>query len=116
MTITRIDPAERWSEAVIHNNLIYYTSVPTDLSNDAYVQTKSALAEIDQILARANSDKSRILDTTIFLVNKSDFSAMNKAWDEWVAKGKAPVRCTVNAGLMKEEYLIEIKIVAAVNP
>ncbi|MCX8583389.1 MULTISPECIES: RidA family protein [unclassified Gilliamella] len=116
MTITRIDPAERWSEAVIHNNVIYYTSVPTDLSDDAYIQTKSALAEIDHILARANSDKTRILDATLFLVNKNDFSAMNKAWDEWVAKGKAPVRCTVHAGLMKKEYLIEIKIVAAVSP
>lgn len=41
---------------------------------------------------------------------------MNLAWDEWVAKGKAPVRCTVNAGLMKQEYLVEIKIIAAVNP
>lgn len=116
MTITRIDPAERWSEAVIHNNVIYYTSVPTDLSDDAYLQTKSALAEIDQILARASSDKTRILDATLFLVNKSDFSAMNRAWDEWVAKGKAPVRCTVNAGLMKQEYLVEIKIIAAANP
>ena len=116
MTITRIDPAGRWSEAIIHNNVIYYTSVPTDLCDDAYLQTKSALAEIDQILARANSDKTRILDTTLFLVNKNDFPAVNQAWDEWVAKGKAPVRCTVNAGLMKKEYLIEIKIIAAVNP
>ena len=116
MTIKRIDPADRWSEAVIHNNVIYYTSVPSDLINDAYAQTKSALAEIDQILARANSDKSQLLDVTIFLVNKSDFTAMNKAWDEWVAKGSAPVRCTVQAGLMKDEYLIEIKIVAAIKP
>lgn len=116
MTITRIDPEDRWSEAVIHNNVIYYTSVPTDLRDDAYTQTQSALAQIDKILARVNSDKSRILDATLFLVNKSDFPAMNKAWDEWVAKGKAPVRCTVQAGLMKKEYLVEIKIVAAVNP
>lgn len=115
MTITRIDPAERWSEAVIHNNVIYYTSVPTNLENDAYQQTQSALAEIDKILARANSDKTRILDATLFLVNKSDFAAMNKAWDEWVAKGRAPVRCTVQAALMKPEYLVEIKIIAAVN-
>ncbi|WP_294963850.1 RidA family protein [uncultured Gilliamella sp.] len=115
MTITRIDPADRWSEAVIHENVIYYTSVPTNLVNDAYLQTQSALAEIDKILARANSDKTRILDVTLFLVNKSDFAAMNKAWDEWVAKGKAPVRCTVQAELMKVEYLVEIKIVAAVN-
>jgi len=66
MTITRIDPEDRWSEAVIHNNVIYYTSVPTDLRDDAYTQTQSALAQIDKILARANSDKSRILDAPFF--------------------------------------------------
>lgn len=115
MTIVRIDPDERWSEAVIHNNMIYYTSVPTDLVADAYVQTKSALMEIDAILARVNSDKSQILDVTIFLVDKADFSAMNKAWDEWVVKGQAPVRCTVQSGLMNERYKVEIKIVAAVK-
>lgn len=115
MTINRIDPDERWSEAVIHNQVIYYTSVPSYLINDAYEQTKSALAEIDKILARAASDKSQILDATLFLANKSDFAAMNQAWDEWVAKGSAPVRCTAQAGLMNDAYLVEIKIVAAVK-
>nr|WP_257006735.1 RidA family protein [Gilliamella apicola] len=115
MTITRIDPADRWSEAVIHNDVIYYTSVPTNLIDDAYAQTKSALAEIDNMLARANSDKTQLLDVTIFLANKSDFTAMNKAWDEWVAKGSAPVRCTVHSALMVDAYLVEIKVIAAVK-
>lgn len=115
MSITRIDPEARWSEAVIHNGVIYYTSVPANLVDDAYEQTKSALAEIDKILVRANSDKSRILDATLFLVNKADFAEMNRAWDEWVSAGSAPVRCTVQAGLMKDTYKVEIKIVAAVN-
>lgn len=115
MTIIRIDPQDRWSEAVIHNNVIYYTSVPNNLINDAYHQTKSALEEIDKILASINSDKSHILDVTIFLENKSDFEAMNKAWDEWVVKRFAPVRCTVQAGLMNPDYLVEIKIIAAIK-
>lgn len=115
MTITRIDPDDRWSEAVIHNDVIYYTSVPANLVADAYEQTKSALTEIDTMLARANSDKSQILDATIFIVDKADFAAMNRAWDEWVVKGKAPVRCTVQSGLMKDSYKVEIKIVAAVK-
>lgn len=115
MTIVRLDPDARWSEAVIHNNVVYYTSVPSNLVADAYEQTKSALAEIDAILVRANSDKSRILDATIFLVDKGDFAAMNQAWDEWVVAGSAPVRCTVQSGLMKESYKVEIKIVAAVK-
>ncbi|XKM14101.1 RidA family protein [Orbaceae bacterium ac157xtp] len=115
MTITRIDTADRWSEAVIHNDVIYYTSVPTNLCDDAYLQTKSALAEIDSILARANSDKTQVLDATIFIVDKNDFQAMNKAWDEWVVKGSAPVRCTVLAQLMNPKYRVEIKIVAAIK-
>jgi len=115
MTITRIDPDDRWSEATISNGVIYYTSVPANLVNDAYEQTKSTLSEIDKILARVNSDKTHILDATIFIVDKADFPAMNKAWDEWVVKGKAPVRCTVQSGLMNDKYKVEIKIVAVIN-
>ncbi|MBW2934647.1 Rid family hydrolase, partial [Klebsiella pneumoniae] len=55
-----------------------------------------------------------ILDATIFLADKNDFAAMNKAWDAWVVAGHAPVRCTVQAGLMNPKYKVEIKIVAAV--
>jgi enamine deaminase RidA (YjgF/YER057c/UK114 family) len=113
MSITRIDPEHRMSEAVIHDNTIYYTSVPENLDADAEAQTANALAVIDRILARAGSDKSNILDATIFLVDKADFAAMNRAWDAWVSPGNAPVRCTVQAGLMNPQYKVEIKIIAA---
>lgn len=113
MTIERLDPEHRMSEAVIHNDTIYYTSVPENLDADAEAQTANALAVIDRILARAGSDKSRILDVTIFLVNKEDFAAMNRAWDAWVSPGNAPVRCTVQANLMHPQYRVEIKVIAA---
>jgi len=113
MSITRIDPEHRMSEAVIHDNTIYYTSVPENLDADAEAQMANALAVIDRILARAGSDKSNILDATIFLVDKADFAAMNRAWDAWVSPGNAPVRCTVQAGLMNPQYKVEIKIIAA---
>lgn len=112
--IIRVEPVEhRMSEAVVHNDTIYYTSVPENLDEDAEAQTANALAVIDRVLTRLGSDKCRILDATIFLVHKEDFPAMNRAWDAWVSPGNAPVRCTVQAGLMKPEYLVEIKIVAA---
>ncbi|KGD73174.1 endoribonuclease L-PSP [Tatumella morbirosei] len=113
MTITRIDPEHRMSEAVIHNETIYYTSVPEDLEGDAFAQTADALAVIDRLLARVGSDKSKILDATIFLTDTDDFAAMNKAWDAWVSPDNAPVRCTVQAGLMHPKYKVEIKIIAA---
>ncbi len=113
MTITRIDPAHRMSEAVIHHDTIYYTSVPENLEDDAEAQTANALAIIDKQLTRLGSDKSRILDVTLFLVKKEDFAAMNRAWDAWVSPGNAPVRCTVQANLMNPGYKVEIKIIAA---
>ncbi|ALB55294.1 RidA family protein [Cronobacter universalis] len=114
MTIVRIDPADRWSDAVIHNQTIYYTGVPENLDGDAYEQTANTLAQIDTLLTAQGSDKSRILDATIFLADGDDFALMNKAWDEWVVAGCAPVRCTVQARLMNPRYKVEIKIIAAV--
>ncbi|VYU77414.1 RidA family protein [Metakosakonia massiliensis] len=114
MTITRIDAEARWSDAVIHNQTLYYTGVPENLDADAYAQTANTLSQIDAMLARQGSDKTRIMDATIFLADKNDFAAMNKAWDEWVVAGHAPVRCTVQAALMNPGYKVEIKIVAAV--
>lgn len=113
MNIERIDPAQRWSEAVIHNDTIYYTSVPENLDEDAMAQTANALAAIDILLTRVGSDKSRVLDATIFLADAGDFAAMNAAWDAWVVAGSAPVRCTVQAKLMNPKFKVEIKIIAA---
>ncbi|WP_273865269.1 RidA family protein [Serratia ureilytica] len=113
MNIERIDPDQRWSEAVVHNETVYYTSVPENLDDDATAQTANALAAIDMLLERVGSDKSRILDATIFLANTADFAAMNAAWDAWVVAGSAPVRCTVQAQLMNPKYKVEIKIIAA---
>ncbi|MBH2897325.1 RidA family protein [Serratia ureilytica] len=113
MNIERIDPDQRWSEAVVHNETVYYTSVPENLDDDATAQTANALAAIDVLLERVGSDKSRILDATIFLANTADFAAMNAAGDAWVVAGSAPVRCTVQAQLMNPKYKVEIKIIAA---
>ncbi|CDH04450.1 conserved hypothetical protein [Xenorhabdus bovienii str. oregonense] len=113
MTIERIDPDTRWSEAVIHNDTIYYTSVPENLDGDITEQTANTLAAIDIMLQRLGSDKSKIIDATIFLANKADFAGMNAAWDAWVVAGSSPVRCTVQAELMNPKYKVEIKIIAA---
>ncbi|NIY46838.1 RidA family protein [Cedecea colo] len=114
MSIVRIKPEARMSDAVIHNQVLYYTGVPENLDADAYEQTANTLAQIDALLEELGSDKTRILDATLFLPDAADFAAMNKAWDEWVVAGQAPVRCTVQAKLMNPRYKIEIKIIAAV--
>ncbi|QTF08275.1 RidA family protein [Brenneria izadpanahii] len=113
MSITRIEPEARWSNAVIHNHTLYHTCVADNLDQDARAQTKNALAALDDVLQRAGTDKSRLLDVTIFLADADDLAAMNAEWDAWVVAGSAPVRCTVQAKLMDPRYKIEIKVIAA---
>ena len=113
MTITRIDPEHRMSEAVIHNQTVYYTSVPENLDEDAEAQTANALAVIDAILTRVGSDKSKILDATLFLVDKADFPAMNRAWDAWLNPAHKPARMTIQAPLVDPAWRVEITGVAA---
>lgn len=111
--IIRIQPEARWSDAVIHNGTLYYSSVPENLDAGAEAQTENTLAQLDAILNQNSSDKTRLLDVTIFLADAADFNAMNAAWDAWVVAGQAPVRCTVEACLMNPNYKVEIKAIAA---
>ncbi len=114
MTIERIDPQDRWSEAVIYNKTIYYTAVPENLDGDITEQTANTLAAIDIMLQRLGSDKGKIIDATIFLADGKEFAGMNAAWDAWVVAGNAPVRCTVEAKLMNPKYKVEIKVIAGI--
>jgi enamine deaminase RidA (YjgF/YER057c/UK114 family) len=114
MSIKRINPGKRMSEAVVHNSTIYMAGqVADDPKTDVVNQTRQVLASIDRILAEAGSDKTKILQAQIFLANMGDFAAMNSVWDTWVPQGHTPARATIEAALATPEYLVEIKVIAA---
>ncbi len=113
--IQRLDPGPRMSEASIHNGVVYLAGqVADDATQDIVGQTRQVLAAIDELLARAGSDKSRILRAQIFLADIGEFSGMNAAWDAWVPAGNAPSRATVEAKLARPEWKVEIVVTAAV--
>ena len=68
---------------------------------------------IDKLLARAGTDKSRILMAQIFLADLVDFPAMNAVWDAWVVPGHTPPRATVQAQLANPDWKIEVVVTAA---
>ena len=113
--IQRIDAGKRMSEASIHGGIVYLAGqVPEDTSADIEGQTRQVLAAIDELLARAGSDKSRILRAQIFLADIADFAGMNRAWDAWVVPGNGPARATVEARLANPAWKVEIVVTAAV--
>lgn len=113
--IKRIDVSHRFSEAAIHNGVVYLAGqVPTDVNQNTYHQTQQILAEIDKYLAKANTDKNRLLMATVYLANMADYDEMNRAWDEWVAENNAPPRVAVEARLANPNWKVEIVVTAAV--
>lgn len=113
--LRRIEPGSRMSEAVIHNNTVYTAGVVADkmVGKSVYDQTKEVLQQLDDILAKAGSDKTRIIKANIWLTDIKTFDQMNKAWDAWVVAGKTPARATVEAKLAAPGYDVEIMIEAA---
>lgn len=112
--IERHDVGPRMSEMAIHNGTIYLAGqVADDGSADIAGQTRQVLDAIDALLARAGSDKSKILRAQIFLVDLADFAAMNAVWEAWVVPGHTPTRATVQAALARPEWKIEIVVTAA---
>jgi enamine deaminase RidA (YjgF/YER057c/UK114 family) len=112
--IQRIGTGPRMSEAVVHNGVVYLAGqVATGDASDVTSQTREVLAAVDALLARAGTDKSRLLRAEIFLADMADFAAMNAVWEQWVIPGATPARATVQAALARPHWRVEIVITAA---
>ncbi|MGU3575899.1 RidA family protein [Brucellaceae bacterium C25G] len=115
MSIRRIDVGPRMSEAVIHGNTVYLAGQVGNPGGDVFQQTQDVLAEIDALLAKAGTNKSKILQAIVWLDDIANFADMNKAWDAWVDPQNPPVRATGEAKLASPDYKVEIIITAALD-
>ena len=115
MSIQRIEPGARMSQAVIHNGVVYLAGQVAGKAKGGSVaeQTKDILEIIDGLLQEADSDKSKLLQTQIFLTDISTFAEMNKVWEGWVSPGNVPARATIEAKLASPDYKVEIMVIAA---
>ena len=113
--VQRFDVGPRLSEMAVHNGICWLAGqVAGDPTQDIGGQTRQVLAQIDALLARAGTDKSRIVMFQIFLADLADFAGMNAVWETWVAPGNAPPRATVRAALAKPEWKVEMVVTAAI--
>lgn len=114
MSITRLHVGPRLSEVAIHQSTVYLAGqVAADANADIQGQTQSVLDAIDSLLAQSQSNKSNLLQVTIYLKDMKDFPGMNQVWEKWVVPGATPPRATVQALMANPSYLVEIKVIAA---
>jgi enamine deaminase RidA (YjgF/YER057c/UK114 family) len=114
MSITRHHGNQRMSQIVIHGDTIYLAGqVAADPKADITVQTQQVLQKIDDLLAEAGSDNSKILSAQIWLANIGHFASMNEVWDNWIPEGHAPARACIEARLASPDLLVEVGVIAA---
>jgi enamine deaminase RidA (YjgF/YER057c/UK114 family) len=115
MTIQRFETGPRMSQVVVHGSTVYLAGVVAGKAAGESVtrQTQDILAIIDGHLAKAGTDKSKLLTATIYLTDMKTFGEMNAVWDGWVSAGNTPARATVQAALAAPQYNVEIMVTAA---
>ena len=98
---------------VIRGDTVYLSGVIADGTGDIRAQTAQVLQRIDQYLAAAGTDKSRLLTAQVWLADMATFVEHNEAWNEWVDPDNPPVRACVQAQLVHPSLLVEIMVTAA---
>ena len=115
MTIQRIDVGARLSKVVVHADTVYLAGLTADeaAGQSVAAQTQEILAAIDALLAKAGTDKSKLVQPTIWLQDIRTVDEMNKIWDAWVPSGCAPARACIEARLQSPAKMVEIRVTAA---
>jgi len=114
MSIVRHDPSSILSQAVEHADTVYLAGVVAkDLAKDVKGQTKEVLDEIDRLLAKCGSHKSKVLQAQIWVTDIRNRAPMNEVWTAWTDPKSLPARACVEAKLADPRALVEIMVIAA---
>ena len=93
--IRRIGPSRysnTRSRAVVFQGVVTTVATATEKVSSVYEQARDALANIDTQLSEAGTDKTRVLNVTVYIANIDDKPEFNRAWDEWVDPDHLPLR------------------------
>ena len=107
-----------YSQAIIANGFIYTAGqIALDPATGQVVeggimeQTTRVMANLKAVLEAASSDFSRVVKTTVFLLDMTDFAAMNEVYAKAFGDHK-PARSTVAVSGLPRGVRVEIEVVA----
>ena len=110
-----------YSQGMISNGFLFTSGqiplVPetmTFLDGTIDEQTKRVLENLDGVLAAAGTSWNRVVKTTVFMVDLTDFGKMNSIYEQHLGDAR-PARSTVQVAALPRGAKIEIELVAEVN-
>src|SRR5690606_32337400 len=113
MSIQRIEPGPRMSQAVAAGNLVYLSGQVGAPGQSVAEQTRTALSEVDRLLASAGTDKSQLLHAAAWLADISGFIDVKSVGQAWIEHANPPARAGGDSKLAAPAHKVEIIIAAA---
>ena len=74
-------------------------------------QTERVLKNLQAILQAAGTGLEKVVKTTVYLKNMSEFAAMNEVYGKFW-KSAPPARATVEVARLPKDVLVEIDVIA----
>lgn len=113
--IKRIEPGRRFSEAVVCDGVVYISGqVDLARNRDPKVQTAEVLKTIDDLLAKAGSDKEHILHLHCLLVEYGLLFRDESGLGRMGEQNQSPARSVLESALPDPSWKVQISTVAVV--
>lgn len=107
-----------YSQAIVAGSMVYCSGqiglIPGTRNlngEDVATQTRQALQNLSAVLQEAGSSLSMVIQTTVYLADMSDFTAMNAVYAEMFGSWK-PARATVAVAGLPMGARFEISAIA----
>ncbi len=81
------------------------------IGGDVAAQTDRVLKNVSSILKAAGTGLEKVVRSTVFLKNMSEFQAMNEVYGRYFSVSP-PARSTVEAARLPKDVLVEIDVIA----
>tara|TARA_B100000941_G_C28435022_1_gene516430 strand:- start:484 stop:861 length:378 start_codon:yes stop_codon:yes gene_type:complete len=115
------DPIGPYSQAVLVNGLLYISGqiainpkTQELMTENIESETTQVMENIGSMLKEASTDFSRVIKSSIFIKNMSDFTKINQIYGKYFNKN-FPARETIEVSKLPKNCNIEISCIASVH-
>lgn len=109
-----------YSQAIIHNGILFTSGQiainPASGAVEADTiegQTEQVMKNLSALLIEAGTEFGKVIKTTCFLKNMSDFAAFNEIYGAYFTS--KPTRSCVAVKELPKDVLVEVEVIAVVD-
>ena len=109
-----------YSQAIIYENLLFTSGqIPLDpdkgiiVGEDIITQAERVMNNLKAVLEEAGSSFDKVIKTTCFLKNMSDFANFNELYSKYFTS--KPARSCVAVKELPKDVLVEVELIAYIK-